>query len=98
MPNKTEVLFFALLVAEDATNGGEVDRWASSVRKRAEEAKDLPKTQLPEGLDVGRLRQAYERPLGADVLGRIAAAMKAWRYEGRHEGLNVSHLKQHLYC
>lgn len=99
MPNSSEILFLALMVATSFTNGGEMVAWARRVLAKEPAAADLPEGKLPEGVDLQPMEYAYTvYTWSEEALDNIGTVMKAWRGPGKASGLQYTQLRKHLYC
>ena len=101
-PCEQEMLFFALLVINNATDTAELKAWAADVTRRESSFLSRGVKALPDDFTVGHTPAAYA-PLAAaytgvwtaTALGQIGKAMQMWSAAGRLDGLNAGRLKTH---
>eukprot|EP00966_Prymnesium_polylepis_P068059 1581996-Prymnesium_polylepis.1 len=84
MPNSTEVLFMALLVAHSTTNCANMVAWARRVLAQKPAAAELHEANLPKGTELEPMENAYSVHVWSDdALDKIGAVIKGWRGAGR---------------
>ena len=105
-PNSTEVLFYAMqLCVHNEGTIHQLEAWARSVTKERKAAIDEGRDWQPspawgKNNGVSKLFEpmaaAFKGVRGKEDLGKIAAAMKIWDGDGRHDELNALALSH--YC